>query len=133
MKELMDQKQVKIEKISIENKKNSNIFVFLLSKREGGEGINLTSKDTVILFDSDWNSQREFQIFYIQKSGSLTFSVNFGDGKIDSCTISSVISGVKIVSCPSNKYSKTGVKEIIYTFSSTGSNFIFTTKVNIYL
>ncbi|KAI6381506.1 putative DNA helicase ino80, variant 2 [Pyricularia grisea] len=34
---------------------NPSIFVFLLSTRAGGLGINLTSADTVIFYDSDWN------------------------------------------------------------------------------
>jgi DNA helicase INO80 len=33
----------------------SDIFIFLLSTRAGGLGINLTSADTVIFYDSDWN------------------------------------------------------------------------------
>lgn len=32
----------------------TDIFVFLLSTRAGGLGINLTAADTVIFYDSDW-------------------------------------------------------------------------------
>jgi DNA helicase INO80 len=33
----------------------SDIFIFLLSTRAGGLGINLTAADTVVFYDSDWN------------------------------------------------------------------------------
>lgn len=38
-----------------------NIFVFLLTTRAGGLGINLTGADTVILYNSDWNPQADLQ------------------------------------------------------------------------
>jgi len=40
---------------------NSEKFVFLLSTRAGGLGINLTTADTVILYDSDFNPQVDLQ------------------------------------------------------------------------
>jgi len=36
-------------------------FIFLLSTKAGGLGINLTAADTVILYDIDWNPQNDKQ------------------------------------------------------------------------
>ena len=43
------------------NKPDSEKFIFLLTTRAGGLGINLTTADIVILYDSDWNPQADLQ------------------------------------------------------------------------
>ena len=40
---------------------NSKYFIFILSTRSGGVGINLTGADTVIFYDSDWNPTMDAQ------------------------------------------------------------------------
>jgi len=45
--------------------RSSDIFVFLLSTRAGGLGLNLQAADTVIIYDSDWNPhQVRTELFY---------------------------------------------------------------------
>lgn len=48
----------------ISSGQGSEKFVFLLSTRAGGLGINLQSADTCILYDSDWNPQVHAAIDY---------------------------------------------------------------------
>lgn len=40
---------------------NSKKFIFMLSTRSGGLGINLATADIVIIYDSDWNPQVDLQ------------------------------------------------------------------------
>ncbi|XP_077921487.1 SWI/SNF-related matrix-associated actin-dependent regulator of chromatin subfamily A member 1 isoform X4 [Halichoerus grypus] len=49
------------EAIEAFNVPNSSKFIFMLSTRAGGLGINLASADVVILYDSDWNPQVDLQ------------------------------------------------------------------------
>lgn len=43
------------------NAPDSTKFIFMLSTRAGGLGINLATADVVILYDSDWNPQVDLQ------------------------------------------------------------------------
>ena len=43
------------------NAPGSDVFIFLMSTRSGGLGINLQTADTCILYDSDWNPQPDLQ------------------------------------------------------------------------
>ncbi|XP_040573300.1 ATP-dependent helicase brm isoform X2 [Lepeophtheirus salmonis] len=49
------------EMLATFNEKNSEYFIFLLSTRAGGLGLNLQTADTVIIFDSDWNPHQDLQ------------------------------------------------------------------------
>ncbi|XP_035682460.1 SWI/SNF-related matrix-associated actin-dependent regulator of chromatin subfamily A member 5-like isoform X1 [Branchiostoma floridae] len=43
------------------NRPGSDKFIFMLSTRAGGLGINLATADVVLLYDSDWNPQVDLQ------------------------------------------------------------------------
>jgi Helicase conserved C-terminal domain len=53
----VERRQRLMDRFNSDNK----LFVFILSTRSGGLGINLTGADTVIFFDSDWNPAMDAQ------------------------------------------------------------------------
>ncbi len=40
---------------------NPDVFIFLLSTKAGGVGVNLCAADTVVFYDSDWNPHQDLQ------------------------------------------------------------------------
>ena len=53
----IDRRQALMERFNADKR----IFVFILSTRSGGIGVNLTGADTVIFYDSDWNPTMDAQ------------------------------------------------------------------------
>ncbi|XP_043473066.1 lymphocyte-specific helicase-like [Leptopilina heterotoma] len=53
----VDDRTVSIKRFN----QDPNVFLFLLSTRAGGVGLNLTAADTVIIYDCDWNPQADIQ------------------------------------------------------------------------
>nr|XP_019935975.1 PREDICTED: chromodomain-helicase-DNA-binding protein 1-like [Paralichthys olivaceus] len=47
--------------LAVKNFSSNEIFIFLLSTKAGGVGLNLTAADTVIFMDSDFNPQNDLQ------------------------------------------------------------------------
>ncbi|XP_033821447.1 chromodomain-helicase-DNA-binding protein 1-like isoform X2 [Periophthalmus magnuspinnatus] len=47
--------------LAVKNFSTNDIFVFLLSTKAGGVGMNLTAADTVIFMDTDFNPQNDLQ------------------------------------------------------------------------
>ncbi|KAG2178391.1 hypothetical protein INT44_001543 [Umbelopsis vinacea] len=68
--------EVRNKAIEHYNAPDSPDFVFLLSTRAGGMGINLVTADTVIIFDSDWNPQNDLQAMSRAHRIGQTKSVN---------------------------------------------------------
>ncbi len=52
---------------------DSKLFVFILSTRSGGVGMNLTGADSVIFYDSDWNPAMDAQVLCFSQ-GELRYS-----------------------------------------------------------
>ena len=57
----LSERQRQIDTFNGEGQESNEYFVFMLSTRAGGLGINLATADTVILFDSDWNPHQDAQ------------------------------------------------------------------------
>ena len=53
----LPQRQKMMEKFN----NDASVFIFILSTRSGGLGINLIGADTVIFYDSDWNPAMDAQ------------------------------------------------------------------------
>ncbi|KAI0347824.1 hypothetical protein BDW22DRAFT_1349889 [Trametopsis cervina] len=66
------------------NKPDSDVFIYILSTRAGGVGINLWSADTVIIFDPDFNPHQDLQAIarahrYGQQKTCLVFKFMMKD------------------------------------------------------
>lgn len=56
---------------------DSKAFVFILSTRSGGVGINLTGADSVIFYDSDWNPAMDAQVCRTHVQAHALFSPDY--------------------------------------------------------
>ncbi|KAF8640689.1 hypothetical protein AX17_000345 [Amanita inopinata Kibby_2008] len=66
------------------NRPGSDVFIYLLSTRAGGVGVNLYSADTVIIFDPDFNPHQDLQAIsrayrYGQQKTCLVFKLMVKD------------------------------------------------------
>ncbi|KAF7320271.1 SNF2 family DNA-dependent ATPase [Mycena kentingensis (nom. inval.)] len=66
------------------NRPGSDVFIYLLTTRAGGVGINLFTADTVIIFDPDFNPHQDLQAIarayrYGQKNTCLVFKLMVKD------------------------------------------------------
>lgn len=77
--------------INAYNEPNSSKFIFMLSTRAGGLGINLATADVVILYDSDWNPQVDLQ--------AMVSAVNYWTVNYSVLRISIKMSMVPVLLC----------------------------------
>lgn len=89
------------------NDSSGGVFAFLLSTRAGGQGLNLTGADTVILHDVDFNPQidrqaedrchrlgqtRPVTVYRLVRQSSLFTS---GVQAVETCTLHSAFSCIE--------------------------------------
>ena len=59
------------------NRHGSDVFIYILSTRAGGVGINLWSADTVIVFDPDFNPHQVRSCIFLYVLCIFIFSRTF--------------------------------------------------------
>jgi hypothetical protein len=59
------------------NRHGSDVFIYILSTRAGGVGINLWSADTVIIFDPDFNPHQVCSCIFLYVLCIFNFTRTF--------------------------------------------------------
>lgn len=109
------------ERMAQWNAPDSPFFVFILSTRAGGLGLNLQTADTVILYDSDWNPQADlqaqvcacvflFSLFSPSRAGRIARIVS-GRRSACSCCVSSLCTAWRSASWPRPRTSSDWTKK----------------------
>ena len=62
------------------NRPGSDVFIYILSTRAGGVGINLWSADTVIIFDPDFNPHQVSSCIFLYVLCIFIFTRTFKYG-----------------------------------------------------